>query len=107
MRFEIILAPGAVEQLRSLPAHIRSKVRGALEVHLGYEPTKVSKSRIKRLRGLKQPQYRLRVDEIRVFYDVTQTEVAVLAIVSKAQAQAWLDQEGTPAQEGGAGEDEG
>jgi mRNA-degrading endonuclease RelE of RelBE toxin-antitoxin system len=107
VRFGIILAPGAVEQLRSLPAHIRSKVRDAQEVHLRYQPTKVSRSRIKRLRGLEQPQYRLRVGEIRVFYDVTEAEVAILAIVSKAQAQAWLHEEGTPAQEGGAGEDEG
>jgi mRNA-degrading endonuclease RelE of RelBE toxin-antitoxin system len=108
VRFEIILAPGAAVQLRSLPAHDRSKVKDALEVHLlRYEPTKVSRSRIKRLRGLQQPQYRLRVDEIRVFYDVTETEVHVLAVVPKAQAQAWLDEEGTPAQEGGASEDEG
>jgi mRNA-degrading endonuclease RelE of RelBE toxin-antitoxin system len=106
VRFEITLAPGAAEQLRSLPAHDRSKVRDALEIHLRFEPTKVSKSRIKRLRGLEQPQYRLRVDEIRVFYDVTETEVQVLAIVPKAQAQAWLDEEGTPAKEGGAGKDE-
>jgi mRNA-degrading endonuclease RelE of RelBE toxin-antitoxin system len=109
VRFEIILAPGAAEQLRSLPAHDRSKVRDALEVHLRYEPSKVSRSRsrIKRLRGFERPQYRLRVNEIRVFYDVTETDVDVLAIVPKAQAQAWLDEEGAPAQEGGAGEDEG
>jgi hypothetical protein len=31
-----------------------------------------------------------------VFYDVTETEVQVLAIVSKRQAQEWLDQEATP-----------
>jgi mRNA interferase RelE/StbE len=62
--------------------------------HLTYEPTKVSKSRIKRLRGLSQPQYRLRLDEIRVFYDVTETQVKILAIVTKAEAQAWLDEEG-------------
>jgi hypothetical protein len=47
------------------------------------------------------------VDEIRVLYDVTETEVQVLAIVPKAQAQAWLDEEGTSAQEGGTGEGEG
>jgi len=47
------------------------------------------------------------VDEIRAFYDVTEKEVHILAIVPKAQAQAWLDEEGTPAQEGGASEDEG
>ena len=33
--------------------------------------------------------------------------VAVLAVVSKGQAEAWLDQEGTPAQESGTSEDEG
>ena len=69
-------------------------------MHLTHEPTKVSKSRIKRLRGLSQPQYRLRVDDIRVFYDVTETQVQVLAIVTKAEAQSWLDEEGTPTQGG-------
>ncbi|MGH9333906.1 MAG: type II toxin-antitoxin system RelE family toxin, partial [Vicinamibacteria bacterium] len=78
------------------PAHVRSRVREALDRHLRDEPTKVSKSRIKRLKGLSQPQYRLRVDEVRVFYDVTQKVVEVLAIVTKAEAEAWLQQEGKP-----------
>ena len=107
MRFEIILAPGVVAQLRSLPAHVRSKVRDALELHLRHEPTKLSKSRIKRLRGLARPQFRLRVDDTRVFYDVRQGRVEVLAIVSKAQAQSWLEDEGTPSAAGGAGGSEG
>lgn len=85
----------------------RTGVTKALEVHLTHEPTKVSKNRIKRLRGLSQPQYRLRVGDIRVFYDVTETKVEVLAIVTKAEAQAWLDEQGTQSQEttqgGGAG----
>jgi mRNA-degrading endonuclease RelE of RelBE toxin-antitoxin system len=96
MRFEIVLAPGASRAFRALPAHIRSRVRDALERHLRFGPTKVGKSRIKRLRGMSRPQYRLRGDDIRVFYDVTQTTVDVLAIVRKSEAQAWLDQEGTP-----------
>jgi len=58
---------------------------------LRFEPAKVSKSRIKRLRGLAQPQYRLRVDDIRVFYDIAEEEVQILAIVTKTEAQAWLD----------------
>lgn len=74
-----------------------------LERQLRNEPTKVSKSRIKRLRGLSQPQYRLRVGDIRVFYDVTEKTVEVLAIVTKGEAQAWLDEEGTPAPGGSAG----
>jgi mRNA-degrading endonuclease RelE of RelBE toxin-antitoxin system len=90
MRFEIILAPQAAAGLRALPAFDRSAVREALETHLRHEPSKVSKSRIKRLRGLDQPQYRLRVNDIRVFYDIAEEEVQILAIVTKAEAEAWL-----------------
>jgi mRNA interferase RelE/StbE len=107
VRFDIILAPSAVKELRALRADIRGRVRDALERDLRHEPTKVSRSRIKRLQGLERPQYRLRVDEIRVFYDVAETRVEVLAIVTKAQAKAWLDQEATRSTTRGPGEGEG
>jgi mRNA-degrading endonuclease RelE of RelBE toxin-antitoxin system len=107
VRFEITLSPQAVTQLRSPPAHVRSQVRDALERHVRYQPTMLSKSRIKRLRGLERPQYRLRVEDTRVFYDLKETAVEVLAIVSKADAQAWLDDEGTPSSPGRPGGGEG
>jgi len=107
MAYEIILAPSAIKELDALRADIRGRVRDAIEVHLRHEPTKVSKSRIKRLRGLDRPQYRLRVDEVRVFYDVAQETVQVLAIVSKAQADAWLKAQGTPSKTGGPRQGEG
>jgi mRNA-degrading endonuclease RelE of RelBE toxin-antitoxin system len=69
-------------------------VRDALEAHLRFEPTKGSKSRIKRLRGMRRPEYRLRVDEVRVYYDVTEDIVEVLAIVEKSEARAWLEEKG-------------
>jgi mRNA-degrading endonuclease RelE of RelBE toxin-antitoxin system len=96
------LAPEAVQALRSLPASERAEVRDALERHLRYEPTRVSKSRIKRLRGMSQPQYRLRVGEVRVFYDVTPEIVQVVAIVTKAEAAGWLAEYGTPDAPGSA-----
>jgi mRNA-degrading endonuclease RelE of RelBE toxin-antitoxin system len=96
MRFEIILAPEAVADLRRLRANKRAAVKGALETHLRHEPTKTSKSRIKRLRGLARPQYRLRVEEVRVFYDVSGSSVEVLAIVPKSEAESWLAQFGSP-----------
>ena len=96
--FEVVLAPGAIEGFRALPARVRSIVRDAMERHLRHEPARTSKSRIKRLRGMSRPQYRLRIDEIRVFYDINQETVEVLAIVSKAEAQRWLDAEGTRAE---------
>jgi mRNA-degrading endonuclease RelE of RelBE toxin-antitoxin system len=105
--FEVVLAPSAVVSLRALPARVRATVRDAMERHLRHAPTRISKSRIKRLRGLSRPQYRLRVDDIRVFYDITEATVEVLAIVSKAEAQAWLDTEGTSEEGGRLGHNEG
>jgi mRNA interferase RelE/StbE len=90
MPFAVVLAPEAVEDLRTLPANIRATVRSALETHLRHEPERTSRSRIKRLRGLRRPQYRLRVGEVRVFYDVSGTNVEVLAIVAKSEAWSWL-----------------
>src|SRR5215471_7969685 len=90
MRFAIVLAPEAVEDLKRLTTNIRAMVRDAIETHLRHEPEKTSRSRIKRLRGLHRPQYRLRVGEVRVFYDVSGTTVEVLAIVAKSEAQSWL-----------------
>jgi mRNA interferase RelE/StbE len=107
MRYELILAPEAVQSYESLPTYRRAEVRDALERHLRYEPTRVSKSRIKRLRGLSQPQYRLRVGEVRVFYDVTSTAVEILAIITKAEASDWLAEHGTPEAPGGAGRGQG
>lgn len=63
----------------------------------------MSRSRIKRLRGLLRPQYRLRVGEVRVFYDVADEAVEVLAIVFKAEAARWLEDRGTGDPAGGAG----
>lgn len=96
MRYEIVLSPQAVEDLRRLDARDRATVRDALEVHLRYEPTKVSRSRIKRLRDLAQPQYRLRVGELRVFYDVAEGQVQVLAVLRKARVESWLRETGKP-----------
>ena len=97
MPFAIVLAPEAVEDLGRLTAKIRATVRTALETHLRHEPGKTSRSRIKGLQGLLRPQYRLRVGEVRVFYDVSATTVEVLAVVAKSEADTWLAQLGNPA----------
>jgi mRNA interferase RelE/StbE len=95
MPFAIVLAPEAVDDLGNLKANVRALVRTALETHLRHEPRKVSRSRIKRLRGLARPQYRLRVGDVRVFYDVTVSTVEILAIVAKPEAQSWLARRGS------------
>lgn len=94
MRFEIILSPEAAEDYKALRAADRRIVREALEVHLRHEPTKSSKSRTKRLRGLSRPQFRLRVEDLRIYYDVVEDAVQVIAIVPKADADEWLRKAG-------------
>lgn len=94
MRHQIIFAPEAVEDYRGLKASIRAVVRDAIERHLRFAPTRTSKSRIKRLRGISRPQFRLRVGEVRVFYDVTEAQVEILAIVPKSEAGRWLERGG-------------
>jgi len=96
MPFAILLSPEAVQDLKRLKAAVRATLRTALETHLRQEPRKTSRSRIKRLRGLRRPQYRLRVGEIRVFYDVSGATVEILAIVAKSEADLWLAQFGSP-----------
>ena len=96
MRHAIVLAPEAVADFHRLTARLQAIVRDGMEQHLRHEPTKASRSRIKRLRGLLKPQYRLRLDDLRVFYDVGGRVVSVLAIVPKSQAAEWLARWGVP-----------
>jgi mRNA-degrading endonuclease RelE of RelBE toxin-antitoxin system len=69
MRSDISLSPEAIDDLHGLKANVRAVVWDAIETYLRRAPTKTSKSRIKRLRGLSRPQFRLRVGEVRVYYE--------------------------------------
>jgi mRNA-degrading endonuclease RelE of RelBE toxin-antitoxin system len=46
---------------------------------------------------MQKPQYRLRVDDVRIFYDVRdepEPRIEILAVVPKKEAVAWLEREG-------------
>jgi mRNA-degrading endonuclease RelE of RelBE toxin-antitoxin system len=95
VRYEIIFSPEAEEDIIALRASDRAKALDAIETFLRYEPEKTSKSRIKRLREMQRPQYRLRIDDLRAFYDVSYTDdgdgtVEVLRIREKSEAMRWL-----------------
>jgi mRNA-degrading endonuclease RelE of RelBE toxin-antitoxin system len=61
---------------------------------LTYEPTKESRSRIKRLRGVSDPGYHLRVADYRVFYWVREQErrVDVLRIMHKDETREYYEE---------------
>ncbi|MBL9153862.1 MAG: type II toxin-antitoxin system RelE/ParE family toxin [Verrucomicrobiales bacterium] len=96
MAFEIELTDDAREDYRALDAHLRAIIRKAMETHLRNQPTKVSKSRIKRLRELRRPQYRLRVESHRIYYDVEDSTVTILGIVAKDSSESWLRSNSEP-----------
>jgi len=85
MRYEIIVAPEAVQDIRRQTVRERSTVKDTIERHLRHEPKRISRSRIKRLRSVQKSQYRLRVDDIRVFYDVTEGRLEYKPLSQRAE----------------------
>lgn len=92
MAFKIELVQEAWEDLNSFRKRDQVRILNAIEVHLSHEPTRLSKSRIKHLRPGARPPYRLRIDEIRVYYDASleMETVVVYGIVHKERSLEWL-----------------
>lgn len=102
MKFQVTIDPSALADLRALRAFDRRSVLDVIGRVLSTTPTQLSKSRIKRLRGVDSPQYRLRVGEFRVFYDVhdDSAEVYVLRVLSKAAVADYLREMGYEVDDG-------
>jgi mRNA interferase RelE/StbE len=85
--FEIHYADEAVHDLRSFRAFDQKKILAGIEAHLLSEPTKVSRSRIKQMVQPFWSEYRLRVDDFRVYHDVDRDSgrVNVLRILEKGR----------------------
>ena len=77
----------AIADLDALRKYDATRIADAMERHLLHDPTKESKTRIKRLRGIRNPDYRLRVGDYRVFYVVDEDarQVDVLRVMHKDQ----------------------
>jgi mRNA interferase RelE/StbE len=87
--FNIRYTQKANEDLDALRAFEQKKVIDGIEKHLQDEPTKTSRSRIKQMTPPFWSQYRLRVDDFRVYYDVDEStrSVTVLRVIEKGRAQ--------------------
>ena len=90
-RYTIILKGSAITDMDALRRYDATQIADAMERHLRHHPTKESKSHIKRLRGISNPDYRLRVGEYRVFYVVDEDarRVDVLRVMHKDQTLAY------------------
>ena len=82
----------ALEQLKRLRAFDRAAILDQIEQVLGVNPTLVSKARLKQLRQPAPTQFRLRIGEFRVFYDVVEQTVSVIQILTKEDAIRFLEE---------------
>jgi mRNA interferase RelE/StbE len=87
--YEIEYAGEAVDDVKSLRQFDRKKVVEGIETHLRHEPAKTSRSRIKRMAQPFWSEYRLRVEDLRVYYDVNEDQriVSILRILEKGQKE--------------------
>ncbi len=85
--YTIMLKRSAIADLDALRKYDATQIADAMERHLQHNPTRESKSRIKRLRGISNPDYRLRVGDYRIFYVVDEVarRVDVLRVMHKDQ----------------------
>jgi addiction module RelE/StbE family toxin len=92
--YEIVLKRSAVADLDGLRKYDATQIANAMEKHLEHEPAKESKSRIRRLRGISHPDYRLRVGDYRAFYNVDDDarRVEVLRVMHKDQTQSYYEE---------------
>jgi mRNA-degrading endonuclease RelE of RelBE toxin-antitoxin system len=87
MPFTIRLDRVAIDDLRDLRKRDQTTITDQMERYLTHEPNKEQGSRIKALRQPAISQFRLRVSEFRVYYDVADEaeEVRVIRIVKKGR----------------------
>ena len=92
--YEIVLERSAIEDLDRLRKYDATQIADAMEKHLTHEPTKESRSRIKRLSGIDDPDYRRRVADYRVFYSVREREqrVEVLRVMHKDETREYYEE---------------
>ncbi len=92
MIFEIRYTKLAHQQLRELRALDRSSIIKQIDTVLSKSPTFTSKARVKHLRQLAPTEYRLKVGDYRVFYNVADDVVQIIQILCKADSFQYYEE---------------
>jgi addiction module RelE/StbE family toxin len=92
--YSVVLKPPAVRDLDRLRRYDAAMILDGIEVFLSHEPARESRSRIKRLRGQQQADYRLRLGDYRVFYTVDKGDqrVDVLRVLHKRETEEFYEE---------------
>jgi mRNA-degrading endonuclease RelE of RelBE toxin-antitoxin system len=87
--YDIQYSHEAINDLVAIRAYDQRVIIGGIEQHLLYQPRLVSRSRIKEMLQPFWSQYRLRIEDFRIYYDVDDAArvIYILRVVSKATEQ--------------------
>lgn len=91
-RYRIEYDHMAVDELKALRRLDRVAVLDAIERHLQDQPDRVGRSAIKKLDPPVLADYRLRVGEYRVFYNVDEDRQVVLVVAIRYKGRLTLDE---------------
>ena len=90
MPYDVRYSKEALQCLKELRPYDRAAILDQTEQILTVNPTLVSKVTVKLLRQPAPTQYRLRVGDYRVYYDVDQGVVWIIRILSKDESISYL-----------------
>jgi mRNA interferase RelE/StbE len=88
VRFTIEIAPAAVKDLNRLESEAAEEILQKISI-LEQVPFPKGKL-IKKIKGKKSVFYRLRVDKMRVFYEIMPGRVVIMRILSKKETDKYI-----------------
>jgi mRNA-degrading endonuclease RelE of RelBE toxin-antitoxin system len=89
-KFRIVYSTAAQGDLERLDSQDAVQIIRDAEAHLSDSPLPVGKTRLKRLTGFSPPLYRLRSGDFRAYYRIRGTEVVILRIADRKDAEKLL-----------------
>ena len=107
MAFEIRYSRLAHSQLKGIRAFDRTAILNQIDSVLTAAPTLTSKARVKLLRQPAPTDYRLKVGDFRVFYNVTDddTVVQVIQVLTKSEALLYCQEQNDDSPDGDESDD--
>jgi mRNA-degrading endonuclease RelE of RelBE toxin-antitoxin system len=89
-KYKVVYSPAAQTDLERLDPDDAIQVITDAKTHLSDSPLPIGKSRLKRLSGFTPPLYRLRSGDSRAYYRICGTEVVILRVTDRKDAEKLL-----------------
>ena len=89
-KFRIVYSAAAQADLERLDPDDALQVVTDAATHLSDSPLPIGKTRLKRLSGFTPPLYRLRSGDFRAYYRICGTEVVILRVTDRKDAEKLL-----------------